>query len=61
MFSKRVLQVDLLGHRDAVLGDRRRAELLVEDDVAALGAQRDLDRLGQLLTPRRIARRDCSP
>ena len=36
-----VLEVDLLRHRDAVLGDEGRAELLVEDDVASLGAERD--------------------
>ena len=44
---ERVLQLDLLGDGDAVLGDGRRAELLVEDDVAALGAERDLDRVGE--------------
>ena len=38
----RVLQLDLLGDGDAVLGDRRAAELLVDDDVAALRAQRRL-------------------
>ena len=44
---ERVLEVDLLGHRHAVLGDGGGAELLVDDDVAALGAERDLDRVGQ--------------
>jgi hypothetical protein len=44
---ERILQLDLLGHGDAVLGDRRRSELLVEDDVAALGSEGDLDRVGQ--------------
>jgi hypothetical protein len=44
---ERVLEVDLLGHGHAVLGDRRRAELLVEDDVASLGAERYLDRIGE--------------
>ncbi len=42
-----VLELDLLGDRDAVLGHRRRAEALLDDDVAALGAERDLDRVGQ--------------
>ena len=46
---ERVLQLDFLGDRHAVLGDGRRAELLVEDDVAALGAEGDLHRVGQLV------------
>ena len=46
---ERILQVDFLGDRHAVLGDGRRSELLVEDDVAALGAERDLHRVGQLV------------
>src|SRR5437660_8611982 len=37
-----VLQLDLLGDSHAVLGDRRAAELLVDDDVAPLRAQRRL-------------------
>src|SRR5207244_9163416 len=44
-----VLELDLLGHRDAVLGYRGVTELLVDDDVPALGAERDLHRLGQLI------------
>ncbi len=44
---ERVLEVDLLGHRHAVLGDGGGAELLVDDDVAALGAERDLHRISQ--------------
>ena len=40
-----VLDLDLAGDRHAVVGDRRRAELLVEHDVAALRAERDLDRV----------------
>ncbi len=44
---ERVLQLDVLRDRDAVVGDRRRAELLLEDDVAALGAERDLDGVGE--------------
>ncbi len=42
-----VLELDLLGDGHAVLGDRRRAEALLDDDVAALGAERDLHRVGQ--------------
>ncbi len=34
-----VLKLDFLGDGDAVLGDARRAERLVDDDVAALGAE----------------------
>ena len=41
-----VLDLDLASDRDAVVGDRRGAELLVEHDVAALGAERHLDRVG---------------
>ena len=42
-----VLELDLLGDGDAVLGHARRAEGLLEHDVAALGAQGHLDRVGQ--------------
>jgi hypothetical protein len=42
-----LLEVDLLRHRDAVLGDEGRAELLVEDDVSSLGTQGDADGVGQ--------------
>src|SRR6201999_616252 len=41
-----VLDLDLTSDRDAVVGDRRRAELLVEDDVAAARAERHLDGVG---------------
>ena len=34
-----VLELDLLGDGDAVLGDRRRAEALLDDDVAALAGR----------------------
>ena len=44
---ERVLELDLLGDGDAVVGDGRGAELLVERDVAALRAERGLDRVGQ--------------
>ncbi len=42
-----VLELDLLGDGDAVLGGARGAERLVEDDVAALGAERHLDGVGE--------------
>jgi hypothetical protein len=42
-----VLQLDLLGDRDTVVGDRGGAPLLLQDDVAALGAEGDLDRVGE--------------
>src|SRR5207245_5812043 len=41
-----VLELDLAHDRHAVVGDGRRAELLLEDDVAALGAESDAYRLG---------------
>ena len=46
---ERIVELDLLRDRHAVVGDRRCAELLVEDDVAALRPERDLDRVGQLV------------
>ncbi len=42
-----VLELDVASDRDPVVGDRRRAELLVEDDVPALRADRHLDRVGE--------------
>ncbi len=42
-----VRELDLLGDGDAVLGDARRAERLVDDDVAALRAERHLHRVRQ--------------
>ena len=45
---ERIGELDLLGDGDAVLGDRRGAELLVDDDVPALGAEGDLHRVGEL-------------
>ena len=42
-----VFKFDFLRHRHAVLGDTRRAEALVEHDIAALGAERDLHRIGE--------------
>ena len=46
---ERIRELDLLRDGDAVLGDRRGAELLVDDDVPALGAEGDLHRLGELI------------
>jgi hypothetical protein len=46
---ERVLELDLLGDRDAVVGDRGDAPLLLQDDVAALWAESDLDGVGQLV------------
>src|SRR5262249_43487092 len=40
-------ELDLLGDGNAVLGDPRRAERLVEDDVATLRPQRHLDGVGE--------------
>ena len=44
---ERVLDIDLASDRDTVVRDRRRAELLVQHDVATLGAERHLDRVGK--------------
>ena len=44
-----VLELDLLGDGDAVVGDRGGAPLLVEHDVAALRAEGDADGVGQLV------------
>ncbi len=41
-----VLKLDFLGDGDAVLGDARGAERLVEDDVAALRTERHADSVG---------------
>src|SRR5256886_13715783 len=41
-----ILELDLLGDRHAVLGDRGAPKLLVDDDVAALRAERRLDGRG---------------
>ena len=46
---ERVLELDLLGDGDAVVGDRGGAELLVQDHVAALRAEGHLDGRGHLL------------
>ena len=48
----RVLEIDLLGDRDAVVGDRGGAPLLLEHDVAALRAEGDADGVGELVHAR---------
>ena len=42
-----ILELDLLGHRHAVLGHARCAERLLQHDVAPLGAEGHLDGVGQ--------------
>src|SRR5579875_2421587 len=44
---ERILQFDVFGDRHAVVSNGWGAELLVQNDVAALGAQGDLDGIGQ--------------
>ena len=45
----RVLELDLLGDGDAVVGDGGRAPLLLQHDVAALRAEGDADGVGELV------------
>jgi hypothetical protein len=45
-------ELDLLGYGHTVLGDGRRTELLLEHDVAALGAKSNLDCVGELVDAR---------
>src|SRR4051812_41231690 len=45
----RVVQLDLLGDRDTIVRDRGGAPLLVEHHVLALRAERDSDRVGELV------------
>jgi len=52
---KRVVELDLLGDGDTVVGDRRRAELLLEYYVTAFRAERDLDGIGELVDAGREA------
>ena len=49
MFSNAVVELDVFGDGHAVVGDGRRAELLVEDDVAPLRAEGDLDRVREMV------------
>src|SRR6202034_4800110 len=46
---ERVLEVDLLGDGDTIVGDRRGAPLLVEHHVAAFGAEGDTYGVRQLV------------
>ena len=46
---ERILQLDLFGHRHAVFGDGRSAELLFENDIAPRGAEGHLHRFGELV------------
>ena len=48
---ERILQLDVLRHRDAVLGDGGRPELVVEDHVPPAWSECDLDRVGQAVHP----------
>ena len=52
-----VLKLDFLRDGDAVLGDARSAEALVEHDVAAFGAERHATALLRISTPRSILSR----
>ena len=45
----RILEVDLLGDRHAVVGDGGSAPLLLQHDVAALWPERDAHRVGELV------------
>ena len=49
---ERVVQLDLTGDGDAVVGDRRATELLGEHDVPTARAEGHLDRVGELVRPR---------
>src|SRR4029079_1761894 len=51
-----VLELDLLGDGDAVLGDRRGAPRLLDHDVAAARAEGDLHRVGEGVDPVRDLR-----
>src|SRR5208282_5938303 len=44
-----ILELDLLGDRDAVVTDHRQAEALLDQDALALGTERDPDGVGQRL------------
>src|SRR5262249_4977851 len=46
---QRVLEFGFLGDGDAVLGDVRTAELLLQDHVTALGTEGHLDCIGELV------------
>src|SRR5690606_4410477 len=46
---ERVFELDLFSDGHAILGDGRRAEFFVDDDVAAFGAEGHLDRIRKLV------------
>src|SRR5262249_13061214 len=48
-----VLELDLLRNGDTILGDRRRAEALLDDDVAALLSKRHLDCVRECIDARK--------
>jgi len=57
-----VVELDLLGDCDAVLGDAWRTERLVENGVAALGAERHLDGIVEdVHAPRSMRSRASTP
>jgi hypothetical protein len=56
-----VLQFDFFRNGDAVLGDGRETEFLLDDYVAALGAESDLHSVRQQVDAAEIACRDSSP
>ena len=53
----RIFEFDFLGDGHAVLGDRRGAEFLVEDDVAAVRSEGGFDGAGEFLD----AAEECLP
>ena len=61
----RVLELDLAHDRHPVVGDRRRSELLLQNDVAAFGSERDAHRLSDGVDatlqalPRLYVKGDC--
>jgi len=60
MFFVRIFELDLLGHGHTILGDRRAAEFLVEDNVRPLGPSVALTAFESFSTPRRSACRAFS-
>ena len=56
-----IVELDFLGDRYAVLGHRRRTESFVQHHVATLGAQCNLDRIGQdVNAPHHLAASVCT-
>ena len=58
--SHTCLQLDFLGHGDTVFGHGRGTEGLIQHHVAALGTERDLDRVGQDIDARSMRARAAS-